>query len=107
MYMGKKNGNPIIDTSKYGVCYPVQEPDYKFPRGHPCCGCPFISGSFQILLPPCRDRASCQYAFLERLQNRKPPKYTAEQQRIHDYIRVLEAVKQRKERRKKAYAESS
>ena len=70
LFMGKKNGEPIIDTSRYGICKPISEPDYRFPKGHPCYGCPFISGSRKILLPPCRDRETCQYAFWERLQKK-------------------------------------
>jgi hypothetical protein len=64
---GKKNGIELYDTSKYGIRFPAQESDYRFPRGHPCYGCFFIRGSGHVLLPPCRDRETCMYAFYEKL----------------------------------------
>jgi hypothetical protein len=72
MTLGKKNGERIIiDTSKYGMNLLSPKQDYKFPRGHPCYGCLFVSGNEKAILPPCKSRENCQYELYQQIMRRK------------------------------------
>jgi len=69
----RKNGLPmVIDTSGYGV---VIEPEaqYRFPKGHPCCGCVFILKSSKPICMTGKypDTENCIYAYYKRTRRNK------------------------------------
>ena len=74
-------------------------PPYRYPKNHPCFGCPY---TFNTSVPSCmfpeRRDGSCFWCDLKGKKRPKPPeiKQPTATQKISDFIKVLEAVKRKK-----------
>lgn len=74
-----------------GVACPTA-PLYQYPEGHPCYRCPYtLNASIPSCMFPARPNGGCfRHAQGRQLNQAKLSRQT--EQRIRDFIRVLEAV---------------
>ena len=90
-YAYKRNGVPVFTShGVYGIRY-VPEPIYEYPKDHRCHGCPYtLKTNVPSCVFPKRTDGGCFRYPAEKPEPSDPS------QRVFDFIKVLEAVKNRK-----------
>lgn len=99
MDKGYSFGGSLISLKRfYGLRIKPTQP-YRYPKNHPCYGCPYtLNTSLPSCMFPKRQDGSCFWYDLKHKKRLKPPeiKQPTDAQKISDFIKILEAVKQRK-----------